>query len=175
MSPTWIRHGVSAGRLPGKARPVAAIGRQALAISCLANTWAKLAGADGGAEGIQGVAQPGGRRPGDVALRPVLVVGLVELLGVLARRAEQQLLEVAEQVLPGLLGHLAVGDRGLQVADERGSRSGGRRQGAGVPGGHGWFPRLVAVRARWRRVARTRRLVRRGGDGRVRGWGGGGR
>lgn len=84
----------------------------------------------------------GGRRAGDVALRPVLVVGLdqllvllLDVLGVLARRAEQQLLEVAEQVLPGLRGHLTVGDRGLQLADERGSRGGGRRQGAGVLAG----------------------------------------
>ena len=70
-----------------------------------------LEGAESGAEGLQRVPQPGGCRPGDLSLRLVLVVGLdellvllLELLGVLARRAEQQLLQVAEQVLPGLAG-----------------------------------------------------------------------
>ena len=61
-----------------------------------------------------------------------LLVLLLDLLGVLAGRAEQHLLEVAEQVLPGLRGDLPVGDGGLQVADERGSRRGGRRQRGGV-------------------------------------------
>lgn len=80
----------------------------------------------GGAEGVQCVPQPGGRRGGDLSLRPVLAedlnklgVLLLDLLGVLARRAEQQLLKVVEQVLPGWLGDLPAGDRGLQVADER--------------------------------------------------------
>ena len=61
-----------------------------------------------------------------------LLVLLLDLLGVLAGRAEQQLLQVAEEVLPGLRGDLPVGDVGLQVAGERGCSRGGGRQRAGV-------------------------------------------
>ena len=73
-----------------------------------------LEGAESGTEGLYRLAQPGGCRPGDLSLRLMLVVGLdkllillLDLLGVLARRAEQQLLQMAEQVLPGLLGRPA--------------------------------------------------------------------
>ena len=86
--------------------------------------------------------QGGGRRAGDLPLRLVLVDGLdqlrvllVSLLGALAGRAEQQRLQVAEQVLPGRLGDLPVGDGGLQAAGERGDRRGDRRQRAGLTGG----------------------------------------
>ena len=72
----------------------------------------------GGAEGVQCVPQPGGRRGGDLSLRPVLAedlnklgVLLLDLLGVWPGGPEQ--------VLPGWLGDLPAGDRGLQVADER--------------------------------------------------------
>ena len=65
--------------------------------------------------------QPGGCRSGDLSLRLLLVVGLdellvllLDLLGVLARPAEQQLLQMSEQVLPSLRGHLTIGDLGLQ-------------------------------------------------------------
>ena len=54
-----------------------------------------------------------------------LLILLLDLLRVLAGRAEQQLLQMAEQVLPGLLGHLPAGHRGLQVAGERGRCGGG--------------------------------------------------
>ena len=73
--------------------------------------------------------QGGGGRAGDLPLGLVLVVGLdelrillVDLLRILARRAEQELLQVVEQVLARLLGHLPAGDADLQVTDERSSR-----------------------------------------------------
>lgn len=103
------------------------------------------------------------RRLRRVGLDELLVL-LADLLGVLVRRAEQQLLQVVEQVLPGLLGHLPGGDGGLQVTDERGGRGGGRGQGAGP------LARLL--------VAHRRRLVRLEGGGRAgggRSGGGGGR
>jgi len=53
----------------------------------------------------------------------------VLLLGVLGVAAEQQSLEVAEEVLSGLRGHLAVGD--LQVGDEHPRRSRDQGQVAG--------------------------------------------
>jgi len=48
---------------------------------------------------------------------------------------------VAEQVLAGLLGDLAVSDAGLQVTDERGGCRGGRGEG----GGGGRWRRGAAV------------------------------
>jgi hypothetical protein len=57
-------------------------------------------------------------------LRAVLAIGLdelgvllLDLLGVLAGRAEQQWLEVVVQVLPCLRGDLSVSDPRCQVAD----------------------------------------------------------
>ena len=100
--------------------------------------------AEGGAEGVQRLAQGGGDAAGDLSLRLVLVVGLdqlgvllLDLLGVLARRAEQQRLQVVKQILACLLGHLPIGRACFQVAHERGRRGSGRGQRAGVPGGGG--------------------------------------
>jgi hypothetical protein len=64
-----------------------------------------------GAEGLQRLAQPGSYRPGDLSLRLVLVVGLdellvllLDLLRVLARRADVRLLGGARiQVGPRLV------------------------------------------------------------------------
>src|SRR5580700_8485976 len=116
-----------AGRLPprprrGRSCP-ARIGR-ALEV---ASPRSGLKGADGHPESVKCVPQRGGGRASDLALDLVLVIGLdelrillVDLLRVLARRTEQQLLQVVEQVLARLLGHLPAGDAGLQVTDERG-------------------------------------------------------
>ena len=75
---------------------------------------------------------------GDLPLGLVLVVGLQELrvlpldlLGVSARRAEQQLLQVVVQVLARRQGDLPVGDPCFQIPDDRGAR-GECGQGAGV-------------------------------------------
>lgn len=102
---------------------------------------AELCGAESCADSAEVAAKDRRGRSGDLALRLVLIVGLEELLvllldlpGVLAGRAEQQLLEMVEQVLAGLLGDLAVGNPGLQVADERCRRGSGRGQHAGVCG-----------------------------------------
>src|SRR6266567_3391270 len=100
----------------------------------------RLAGADRRAQGVQGVAQGGDRGAGDLPLGLVLVIDLHELvvallylLWVLVRRAEQQLLKLIEQVLPGLLGHLTVRDASLEVTDERGGCRRGRREPGGMP------------------------------------------
>jgi len=62
---------------------------------------------------------------GDLPFRAALIIGLDELgvllpyvLGVLAGRAEQQLLEVVGQVLAWLRGHLPVSHPGFQVANQ---------------------------------------------------------
>lgn len=70
-----------------------------------------------------------------VAARLVLAVDpdelgvlVLDVLVVLADRAEQQRPEVIEQILAGLRGDLPVGDPGLQVTDQRGSGRGHRGQ-----------------------------------------------
>src|SRR5258706_7877423 len=57
-----------------------------------------------------------------------LVILLLRPLRVLIGRLEQQTLELVEQVLPGIRAHLARYDTRLQIADECGRGSGGRRQ-----------------------------------------------
>ena len=73
----------------------------------------------------------------------VLVIGLQELRVLLldlrpglARRAEQQVLEVVVQVLAGRRGHLPISDTRFQVPHKRRSRRGDRGQGIGLP--HRW-------------------------------------
>ena len=112
-------------------------------------------GPDSSTEGVQGVAQGDGCVASDLSLRLVLVIGLQELgvllldlLGILAGRAEHQLLEVVVQVLACLRGHLAVGNPRLQVPDERGSRRGGRGKGAGVSRRGALAGRFVRLRGR---------------------------
>jgi hypothetical protein len=115
-----------------------------------------LSGTDSGAEGMQGVAHGDGGVAGDLPLRLVLVVGLQELrvllldlLGVLARRAEQQWLQVVVQVLACLRGHLPIGDPRFQVPHDRGGRRGDRGQGAGVPGRWALAGRFVRLMRSW--------------------------
>ncbi len=76
-----------------------------------------------------------GRTAGDLAVALVTVVGLNKLVilllrpvGVLIGRQEQQLLELVEQVPPGIRADLAGYDTRLQVTDECGRRSGYWRQ-----------------------------------------------
>src|SRR6185437_3873878 len=117
---------------------------KSLVVASSASTWRcrsrprLLVDAEGGAKGGDRLRHGGGCLAGDLALGMVLVVGLDELgelvlglLGVRAGRAEQQGLQVAEQVLAGLLGDLAVSDVGLQVTDERGGCRGGRGESWG--------------------------------------------
>src|SRR5690348_5274659 len=106
-----------------------------------------LTGAKGAAEGGDRLRQGDCCLAGDVSFGLVLGVGVDELgvlvldvLGVLAERAEQQRLQVAEQVLAGLLGYLPVGHSGLQAADQAGGRRGDRGQCGGRRGSR-WAPR----------------------------------
>src|SRR5258706_15177672 len=87
-----------------------------------------------------------------------LVILLLRPLRVLIGRLEQQTLELVEQVLPGIRAHLARYDTRLQVTDECGRGSGGRRQ-LGPMGAVG---------------ARGARMLLGGGGGGWRGGAGGG-
>ena len=82
----------------------------------------------------QGVAQVVFCVPGDLSLRCVLVEGLdelgvllLDLLGGLVRRSEQQVLEVVVQVLAGRRSDLPISNPRLQVAHKRCSRRSDRR------------------------------------------------
>jgi hypothetical protein len=98
-----------------------------------------LCGTDSGGEGAQSAPQRDSCVASDLPLLAVLVIGLQELrilllnlLRGLARRAEQQLLEVVVQVLASLRGYLAISDPLRQVPHKRGSRRSERRQGIGL-------------------------------------------
>ena len=82
------------------------------------------------------MAQPDGCVAGNFPVLAVLVIGLQELrvllldlLRGLARRAEQQLLEVVVQVLASRRSHLPIHDPRRQIPHKRGSRRGDRGQG----------------------------------------------
>ena len=102
----------------------------------------ELLSADRCAQGVQGVPQGGGRVAGNLPVRLVLVIDLHELvvlllhlLGILAGRPEEQLLELVEHVLAGLLAHLPGYRAGLKVTDQGSGCRGDGRELAGTPGG----------------------------------------
>jgi hypothetical protein len=134
--------------------------RPARLMCCPSRERPVLPGCSPGLTGAKGIAESGDRlRQGDCCLAGDVPSGLVlgagvdelgvlvlDVLRILAGRGEQQRLQVAEQVLAGLPGHLPVSDAGLQAADQDGSRRGDRRQrsGRGLPCRRpAWRGRLV--------------------------------